>query len=169
MRVVIRILEPRDGPEFIAAVRRSRKLHRPYVHPPSTVRTFQAYLVRSMKETNRTFVARLKGPGDLVGVVSVSEIVYGTFQSAYLGYYGFTPHAGKGLMSEAVRWVVEHAFRTLKLHRLEANIQPGNRASIALAKHLGFKREGFSPRYLKIGGRWQDHERWAVLREDWTR
>ena len=169
MRVAIRILEAKDGADFVAAVRRSRKLHRPYVHPPSTPRTFQAYLARSMRETNRTFAARLKASGELVGIISVSEIVHGTFQSAYLGYYGFEPHAGKGLMSEAVRLVAEHAFRTLKLHRLEANIQPGNRASIALAKRLGFKREGYSPRYLKIGGRWQDHERWAVLKEEWTR
>ena len=169
MRVVIGRLGATDGTDFVAAVRRSRKLHRPYVHPPSTARTFQTYLARSLRETNRTFVARLETSGAMVGIVSVSEIVTGSFQSAYLGYYGFEPHAGKGLMSEAVRLVIDHAFRTLKLHRLEANIQPGNRASIALVKRLGFKREGYSPRYLKIGGRWQDHERWAVLREEWTR
>ena len=169
MRVVIRILDAKDGPDFVAAVRRSRQLHRPFVHPPSTARLFQAYLARSLKETNRTFVARLRTSGAMVGIVSVSEIVTGPFQSAYLGYYAFEPHAGKGLMSEAVRLAVDHAFRKLKLHRLEANIQPGNRASIALVKRLGFKREGYSPRYLKIGGRWQDHERWAVLREEWAR
>jgi ribosomal-protein-alanine N-acetyltransferase len=59
--------------------------------------------------------------------------------------------------------VVRDAFRRLGLHRLEANIQPGNRASIRLARRLGFRREGYSPRYLKIQGRWRDHERWALL------
>jgi ribosomal-protein-alanine N-acetyltransferase len=55
------------------------------------------------------------------------------------------------------------------LHRLEANIQPGNRASLRLVRRLGFKREGYSRRYLKIRGRWCDHERWAILAEEWRR
>ena len=167
--IKIRPLLASDERPFIEAVRRSRRLHRPWAHPPATARTFRAYLERASAGANRTLVAELKGSGELVGVVSVSEIVRGAFHSAYLGYYGFAPHAGKGLMSEAVRLVVDHAFGSLKLHRLEANIQPGNRDSIALVKRLGFRKEGYSPRYLKIGGRWRDHERWAVLREEWRR
>ena len=63
--------------------------------------------------------------------------------------------------------VIVGFFGELGLHRVEANIQPGNAPSIALAEGAGFKREGFSPRYLKIGGRWRDHERYAILAEDW--
>ena len=65
--------------------------------------------------------------------------------------------------------VLEHAFRKLKLHRVEANIQPGNTPSIALVKKCGFKREGLSRKLLKVCGRWRDHERWAVLAEDFAR
>jgi ribosomal-protein-alanine N-acetyltransferase len=69
----------------------------------------------------------------------------------------------QGFMREGLRAVTRHAFNRLGLHRLEASIQPGNAASIALARSCGFAKEGYSPRYLKLGGRWRDHERWAIL------
>jgi ribosomal-protein-alanine N-acetyltransferase len=70
-------------------------------------------------------------------------------------------------MTEGVALAVAYAFGTLGLHRVEANIRPENAPSRALVQRLGFRQEGYSPRYLKIGGRWRDHERWAMLREDW--
>ncbi len=91
----------------------------------------------------------------------------GAFRSAYLGYYIGAPYARQGYMSEGIRLILQYAFKQLKLHRLEANIQPENLASIALVKRSGFVKEGYSRRYLKIGGRWRDHERWAILYEDW--
>jgi ribosomal-protein-alanine N-acetyltransferase len=107
--------------------------------------------------------------GELAGVINLSEIVRGAFRSAYLGYYAFVPHAGRGYMTEGLALALRWIFGTLRLHRVEANIQPGNAASRALVRRLGFRREGFSPRYLKIAGRWRDHERWALVAEDWRR
>jgi len=103
----------------------------------------------------------------LVGVINLNEIVRGGLQSAYVGYYAFEPHAGQGLMSDGLGLVLRRAFGPLRLHRVEANIQPENERSIALVRSHGFRCEGFSPRYLKIAGRWRDHERWALLREEW--
>jgi ribosomal-protein-alanine N-acetyltransferase len=103
----------------------------------------------------------------MLGAVSLNEIVRGSFQSAYLGYYAFEPHSGSGLMSQGVALELRRAFSQLRLHRVEANIEPDNTRSIALVQRLGFRLEGLSPRYLKTGGRWRDHERWALLREEW--
>lgn len=91
----------------------------------------------------------------------------GLFRSAYLGYHIGAPHARQGYMAEALGLALTHGFGPLRLHRLEANVRPENGASIALVRRLGFTCEGYSRRYLKIGGRWRDHERWAMLREDW--
>ncbi|MPZ88782.1 MAG: GNAT family N-acetyltransferase, partial [Nitriliruptorales bacterium] len=85
-----------------------------------------------------------------------------------LGYYAFAPSSGQGLMTEGIEAMVAHAFEVLGLHRVEVNIQPENKRSIALAQRCGFFREGFSPRYLKVGGRWRDHERWALLTDEWN-
>ncbi len=111
-------------------------------------------------------MARDPASGGIVGVTNLSQIVLKGFQNAYLSYYGMAGFAGRGFMTEAVRLTVGHAFGEIGLHRLEANIQPGNLPSIALAKRAGFRKEGFSPRYLRIDGVWRDHERWALLADD---
>ena len=167
MKPRVRLTRPsaRDAADFIAAARRSRRLHGRWVAAPASPAAYRKYLRRSRRPAQASYLLRLRASGELVGAVNVSEIVRGNFHSAYLGYYAFAPHQGQGLMAEGLRLVMEDAFRRLKLHRLEANVQPGNRASRALVRGLGFRREGYSPRYLKIAGRWRDHERWAITKD----
>lgn len=162
-RLLLRSPRPDDAPAFIAAARASRRLHGRWVTAPADEAAFDAYLTRMQQPGHAAFLLVREEDGSLVGVVNLSHIVMGALRSAYLGYYAFAPHAGQGLMGQGLRAVCRHAFQTLKLHRLEANIQPGNAASLALAARCGFRKEGFSPRYLKINGRWRDHERWALL------
>jgi ribosomal-protein-alanine N-acetyltransferase len=110
---------------------------------------------------------RRSADGARLGHVEISQIARGNFQSAYLGYAIGAEHRGQGYMTEALQLALRYAFRSLRLHRVEANVEPGNEASLALVRGAGFTREGFSRRYLKIRGRWRDHERWALLAEDW--
>ena len=152
-----------DAPEFLRAVSRSGALHRPWVSAPATAQQYRAYLQRMVPPANYAFLVCRRNDDALVGVINVTNIVRGAFKSGFLGYYAFAGHEGQGLMREGLSLVVRHAFKALKLHRLEANIQPDNAPSLALAKACGFRREGFSPLYLKIGGRWRDHERWAIV------
>jgi [ribosomal protein S5]-alanine N-acetyltransferase len=169
MRVRLEPPSLRREREFLAAARRSRAFLRRWAAPPSTARAYRAYVRRLRRPTHQGHFVVLRASGELVGVINVNEIVRGSFRSGYLGYYAFRPHAGRGYMDEGLRLVLRRAFGALRLHRVEANIQPDNARSIALVRRLGFRREGLSPRYLKVAGRWRDHERWALLAEEWTR
>ena len=166
MQVVL--LEPSsaDAAEFIDAVRASRTLHAPWLGLADTPELFAAYLERVARDDQASYLIRHRACGGLVGVANVSNIVRGGLQSGYLGYGAFASHAGRGLMAEGLRAVLGSVFGDVGLHRVEANIQPANTRSISLVQRLGFQKEGFSRRYLKVGGEWRDHERWALLAED---
>jgi ribosomal-protein-alanine N-acetyltransferase len=161
-RVRLRVLTREDRVEFLALARDSRRLHRPWTYPPERADQFDELYNRSRREDFLCLLACEVQSGAITGVFTISQIVRGAFQSAYLGYYAHEDYARQGLMGEALEQVLDHAFRSLGLHRIEANIQPGNAPSIALARGAGFRLEGFSPRYLLIGGQWRDHERYAI-------
>ncbi|HEX5616144.1 MAG TPA: GNAT family N-acetyltransferase [Acidimicrobiia bacterium] len=156
-----------DQREFLAAVAASRELHEPWVFPPTDRATYRGYLDRVARPDCEGWLVRGVDGDALVGVVNLNNIVHGTMESAALGYYAFVPHAGRGLMREALALAIDEAFGRLGLHRVEANVQPENVRSIALVRGLGFVQEGYSRRYLKIAGDWRDHERWALVAEDW--
>jgi [ribosomal protein S5]-alanine N-acetyltransferase len=166
-RVRLRPPSRDDADEFLSLVRASRALHHPWVSPPGDETAFAGYVDRNVGDDVRGFLACRREDGAMVGVVNLSQIFRGSFNNAYVGFYGFAPFVRKGYMTEAVDLALRHAFRSMRLHRVEANLQPANHRSRALVERLGFRLEGFSPRYLKIAGRWRDHERWAVLAEEW--
>jgi [ribosomal protein S5]-alanine N-acetyltransferase len=94
---------------------------------------------------------------EVAGTANVSQVVRGPFQAAYLGYQLASRHEGRGLMTEALRAVVTHAFGEMRLHRLMANHVPENDRSRRVLERLGFVREGLARDYLHIGGTWRDH------------
>lgn len=149
-----------DLHEVQAAYERSADLHRRWACAPQDLNSYLAH-------PGRYFLC-LQGSGEIVGTFHISNIVRGNFQCAYLGYEAFVPHQGKGYMFRGLALLLIEAFKRLNLHRLEANIQPGNLASIALVARHGFVKEGFSRQYLRVGGKqWQDHERWAIINKHW--
>jgi len=166
-RVFLRAPNGADRHELARLGAESRKLHHPWLAAPATPEHVDQWLARTGSERSAAFVVCRRGDGAILGVFTLSEIVRGGFQSCYSSYYAHAAHAGNGYMSEGLELLLRHVFRSLRLHRVEANIQPDNAASIALVRRAGFRLEGLSPRYLKIGGRWRDHERWAITREDW--
>jgi ribosomal-protein-alanine N-acetyltransferase len=157
----------RDAEELISLNRASTHFHRGLVYPPISPAQFASFLKRSRRADSECFLICRVIDDKIAGAINLSQIFLGPFRSAYLGYYIAAAYARQGYMTQALQLMIEYAFGQLKLHRVEANVQPHNLNSIALVKRAGFVREGFSRRYLKIGGRWRDHERWAILNEDW--
>ncbi len=166
MSITIRPPQPEDEMPFIEAVKRSQDVLHPWISAPQTHDEFVAYIEKYQSENNISYLA-VGDEDQLVGCININEIVRGRFCSAFLGHYGFVPFVGKGLMKQAMSLVITQAFDTHDLHRLEANIQPDNRPSIKLVQSLGFRHEGYSPRYLFIDNQWRDHERYAITTEDW--
>ncbi|GAA3954102.1 GNAT family protein [Actinomadura viridis] len=163
--VHLRPIAAGDRDEFVAAARASAELHHPWVWAPTTAEGFAEYLARFDQVTAVGFVVCLADTGAMAGFVSISRIERGSYQKGVLGYGAFVPHEGRGHMTEGVGLAVRHGFGRLGLHRLEADIQPGNGASLRLAEKVGLRREGFSPGLIRIDGIWRDHERWAVTNE----
>ncbi|MEV0320942.1 GNAT family protein [Streptomyces sp. NPDC050658] len=165
-RVGIRPFRHADAAEFTARTRESQELHRPWLFPPSTAARYRSYAGLLIEDpTKAGFLVCERDGGAIGGFVNINNIVDGGFRCGALGYGAFAHAAGRGLMREGLGLVVRYAFDVLKLHRLEINVQPGNTASIALARRCGFRLEGFSPDFLFIDGAWRDHERWALTSE----
>ncbi|GHJ41419.1 GNAT family N-acetyltransferase [Streptomyces sp. TS71-3] len=164
-QVGIRHITVADGPEFTARVRESTALHQPWLFPPTGLENFTAYATRLIEDPTRHGFLVCTRDGGLAGFININNVVEGAFWSGALGYGVFAHAAGRGLMREGLRLVVDHAFGTLGLHRLEINVQPGNAASVALARSAGFRLEGYSPKFLYVDGAWRDHERWARTAE----
>ncbi|MFI0964992.1 GNAT family N-acetyltransferase [Streptomyces sp. NPDC021080] len=165
-RAGIRHFTLEDGAEFTARARESRSLHRPWLFPPADLDAYATYAGRLIEDpTKAGFLVCERDGGGIAGFININNIVMGGFLCGALGYGAFAHAAGRGLMTEALGLVVRYAFGEMGLHRLEINAQPGNVASIALARTCGFRLEGFSPAFIHIDGAWRDHERWAITAE----
>ncbi|MEU4407962.1 GNAT family protein [Streptosporangium sp. NPDC023963] len=161
-RVTLRPITGDDREEFLGLVRASAGLHHPWISLPGTADGFQALLTRYAQPDEECLLVRLRDTGAIVGVININNIIRGRFQCGAIAYAAFAPTAGQGYMSEGLQLLLRHAFEDLRLHRLEAQVQPGNRASLKLLERHGFRKEGYSPDLLFIDGAWRDHERWAI-------
>jgi [ribosomal protein S5]-alanine N-acetyltransferase len=166
-RVFLRQPTIEDFEELLSLYQSSRKFHRGLVQTPINKKAFEKYLTQANLETNEYFLICKAQDNAITGSINLSQIFRGNFKNAYLGYYLGAKFTRQGFMTDAVKIFVRFAFLDLKLHRLEANVQPENLASIKVLERNGFTKEGYSRKYLKIGGRWRDHERWAMIVEDW--
>lgn len=163
--MTLRPITGHDRDEFLELARASVGLHHPWMPLPTTDEEFRALIARYDQPGEECLLVCVRGTGAIAGVVNINSIIRGRLQSGSVAYAAFASTSGRGYMSEGLGLVLEHAFEDLRLHRLEAQIQPGNEASLRLVRRLGFRREGYSPGLLFIDGAWRDHERWAITAE----
>jgi ribosomal-protein-alanine N-acetyltransferase len=100
---------------------------------------------------------------DVVGRITLNNVVRGAFRSSSLGYWLAERATGRGLATQAVGEMLHVAFGELGLHRVEAGTLLHNIASQRVLERAGFLRYGLAPQYLRIAGRWQDHVLFQVL------
>lgn len=173
-RVLLRVPTIADFPQWAELREESRSFLTPWepIWPADDLTrvAFRRRLRRYQREirngTGYPFFVFSPDGECLLGGLTLAQIQRGVTQSAVLGYWMGAPHAGKGFMSASVRAVIDFAFDTLHLNRVEAACLPHNAASVRLLEKVGFSREGYARKYLCIDGRWQDHLLFGLVRDD---
>jgi ribosomal-protein-alanine N-acetyltransferase len=176
-RLILRVPTERDA-EMMAAFARDNRQHfapwdpeRPdeYFTPAYWKRTLVADVADTRKGTHLQFifVDRESQDSTVVGQCTLSGITRGVFQAAYMGYGLDHRFVGRGLMSEALRAVIDYCFGQMNLHRIMANTRPENERSLRTLERLGFVREGYAHRYLYLAGAWRDHVLMTLINPDW--
>jgi len=173
--VTIRPLELADAETMLGLRVKNRAFLTPFepFRPESAYTlTGQRQQIRSDQESlasDRRFAFGIFLGGDLVGRVSLDNVVRGAWQNATVGYFVDQERNGHGIGTEAVRGAVEYAFGEGRLHRVQAGVMPRNGASIRVLEKVGFRHEGVSLRYLMINRVWEDHNMYAITAEEWPK
>jgi ribosomal-protein-alanine N-acetyltransferase len=169
----LRLLELTDASALADYYLRNQEFHRIWspVPPPGFFtelhqreRLFASLQLRDRGQEFRFGI--FDDVGLLVGTISLTAIERGVFQNGRFGYSIDGDHQRKGVMTAKLREAMTFGFNEQKLHRLEANIMPHNEASRRVLQKCGFTKIGYSPKYLKINGRWEDHEMYMILVDD---
>ena len=161
--IYLRRVTHNDQAEFIALMQASKDLHEPWIQAPTTAALFKYYLQRVRRNDHEGFAICRTDDDAIVGVINVNNIIRGSFLSASLGYYVVATFHGQGFMQAGLNKLIQYAFNTMGLHRLEANIQPDNTRSQQLVRRCGFEYEGLSRAFLFLDGQWRDHQRWCIV------
>lgn len=172
--IYIRFLKETDAAAVLDLNLRNREFFQKYVTTRSddfyTI-GYQENLIResiTKRENDEKYVFGifLRDTDELIGNVTLSEVLRGALQSCFIGYYLDFQHNGKGYMTEVVKLAVDFGFNELHLHRIEAGVMPHNIGSMRVLEKAGFQKEGIARKNVKINGRWEDHQVLAIIAEN---
>jgi [ribosomal protein S5]-alanine N-acetyltransferase len=172
--VEIRPLGAEDAEAVAALLRRNRAYLEPWEpRRPESWFTLEGQrealaAAAALRAEDRAYRFGILAAGELVGQVALSNVLRGPLDGANLGYWVDASSTGRGYATSAVVLAVRFGFEEIRLHGVEAAVMPRNIASIRVLQKAGFRREGLAPRYLRIAGEWEDHELFAITREEWS-
>ncbi|UPG87145.1 ribosomal protein S5-alanine N-acetyltransferase [Luteibacter aegosomatis] len=173
-RTIVRLLDIEEA----ELLQRYRVENREHLGPWEPLRTTSHYAIDGARQAVEAsleaaradrgypFAVLTPDGGEMIGSLTFANVVRGVFQACHVGYGIARRHQGKGLMFEALDSAMRYAFGPLDFHRVMANYMPRNERSGRLLERLGFEKEGYARRYLKIDGLWEDHVLTARIRSE---
>lgn len=169
--IYIRLLSLNDANDILQLEKKNQEFFQAYTikrSPDYYTISFHKDLInqkmeKAKKDSEYNFGIFKIDDDELIGTISLFRILRGPLQSALVGYSLDKDHNGKGYATEAVKLVVNYAFTTLQLHRIEAGVMPHNIGSIRVLEKAGFIQEGISKSNVKINGKWEDHKILALI------
>lgn len=173
-RLIIRQSAPQDAKSLAHFFKMNQEFHNRLDKPNSYYTP--AYWKRQIvyedamfkKDKGVRFYLFLKGHSDApVGMAVFDNVIRGIFQSCTLGYLLGEDYQGKGLMTEGLETAIQFVFGRMNLHRISAAHVPTNKRSCAVLTGLGFETVGLEPKYLRINGKWLDHELHTLINDNW--
>ncbi len=172
-KIYIRFLEISDAQSMLDLNLRNKEFFEKYASTRSedfyTLKSREHAIEDSIKHREEgqrySFGIFLKDTDELIGNVTLSEVLRDSLQSCYIGYSLDLQHNGKGYMTEAAKLAVRFAFDEIKLHRIEAGVMPHNIRSTRVLEKAGFHKEGIAIKSVKINGKWEDHQILAIVSE----
>lgn len=169
--IYIRLIEPNDVEDLLQIEKSNKDFFEKYSidrSPEFYTKDVQVDLInkkieKAKQDSEYNFGIFKIDNHELIGTIALYRVMRGPAQSAWVGYSLSKDHNGKGYTTEAVKLIVDYAFNTLLLHRIEAGVMPRNIGSIRVLEKAGFQKEGISSKNVKINGVWEDHQLLAII------
>lgn len=171
-RLSLRWISAKDVDDFYA-IYSNPEVMRYWSTPPLADKNAASKLISDIHESfERREILKwgiaLRSDDTLIGSVTLFHLDF-THRRAEIGYALGRPYWGKGYMQETLKAVLSYAFEVLDFHRIEADVDPRNAASIRAVERLGFQREGYLRERWQVNGEIQDAYFYGLIRPDWDK
>jgi len=168
----LRLLEAADAPELHALVEANRDYLAPWVPWAATqeLPETEKFIAETQGQIARNdgFQVCIAPGGPIIGMVGFHGVSWVNRRTS-IGYWLAEAQQGRGIMTTAVRALVDHAFSEWNLHRIEIHCAPANHRSRAIPERLGFREEAVLCENELVGGRYLDGVVYGLLEDEWEK